>query len=113
MFSVIRSKLAFLTLFCITAHAQTAGNQTAINAGKHRAAVCFACHNESGIAIVTGVPNLAGQKRDYLENALRAYRDGETRRNPIMNAMAQPLSDADVSNISAYYGSLPLKILVQ
>lgn len=57
----------------------------------------------SDFAQIPGVPNLAGQQSDYLESALRAYRDGRTRQNPTMNAMAQPLSDRDIVNIAAYF----------
>jgi len=72
-------------------------------AGKKRAAVCFACHGPEGIAKVPGTPHLAGQERAYLEKALRAYREGQSRQDPTMTAMAKPLSDADIANIAAYY----------
>ena len=48
-----------------------------IGAGKRRAAVCFACHNENGIAAIPGTPSLAGQDRTYLVNALHEFRDGQ------------------------------------
>ncbi|MEX3941830.1 cytochrome c [Paraburkholderia sp. BR10937] len=73
------------------------------DAGKRRAAVCFACHNANGVAGIPGVPNLAGQHSEYLEIALRAYRDGQGRHKVIMNAMAKPLSDGDIANIAAYF----------
>ena len=72
-------------------------------AGRRRAAVCFACHGEQGVSLVPGTPHLGGQDRGYLESALRAYRDGQTRQNPVMNAMAKPLSDPDIANIAAYF----------
>jgi len=67
--------------------------------------VCFACHNADGISKIPGTPHLAGQDRSYLESALRAYRDGQTRQNPTMNALAKPLTDQDIANIAAYYSS--------
>ncbi len=86
------------------AYAQATGNSAPdIGAGKKRAAACFACHNADGISKIPGTPHLAGQDRGYLESALRAYRDGQTRQNPTMNAMAKPLSDRDIANIAAYY----------
>jgi cytochrome c553 len=36
---------------------------------------------------------------------MKAFRDG-TRTDPTMNAMAKPLSDADIDNLSAYYADL-------
>lgn len=97
----------WLAIGCLTSttlYAQTTGGAAAdTGAGKKRAAVCFACHNTDGIARIPGTPHLAGQERGYLESALRAYRDGQTRQNPTMNAMAKPLSDADIANIAAYF----------
>lgn len=95
-----------LSLFGV-AHAQIGGQAAAdVGAGQKRAAACFACHGEEGISKIPGTPHLAGQERSYLESALRAYRDGRTRQNPTMNAMAQPLSDQDIVNIAAYFNLL-------
>jgi cytochrome c5 len=77
-----------------------------VGAGKKRAAACFACHGENGISKIPGTPHLAGQDRGYLESALRAYRDGQTRQNVTMNAMAKPLSDRDIANVAAYFSLL-------
>lgn len=80
------------------------GAQSAdVSAGRTRAAVCFACHGESGISSVVGTPHLAGQDRRYLESALKDYRAGMQRQNPTMVAMAKVLSDADITNIAAYF----------
>jgi cytochrome c553 len=103
MKTIHRPALLLLLAVHVGVHAQTQNPKTEAAAGARRAAVCFACHNTKGIAEIPGVPNLAGQKRDYLENALKAYRDGHTRQNDIMNAMAAPLSDGDIVNISAYF----------
>lgn len=88
-------------------HAQPGGTPVEIAAGRQRAAVCFACHNANGISQMPGTPNLAGQDLGYLENALRDYRGGQDRKNPVMNAMAQPLSDQDITDIASYFSSLP------
>ena len=104
MKTIISTGLALLALLTTTAQAQTAGGPAAdVGAGQRRAAVCFACHNPDGISKIAGTPHLAGQDRAYLEQALRAYRDGRTRQNPTMNAMAEPLSDQDIVNIAAYF----------
>ncbi|WP_300844711.1 cytochrome c [Tepidimonas sp.] len=103
METLIRIGLAAWLLASHVAHAQTqSGPAPDVGAGKKRAAVCFACHNADGISRIPGTPHLAGQERHYLENALRAYRDGQ-RQDPTMNAMAKPLSDRDIVNIAAYY----------
>ena len=74
-------------------------------AGKAKAATCAGCHGAAGISAVPLYPNLAGQKEAYMTKQMKAFKDG-TRKDPTMNAMAKPLSDADMANISAYYAGL-------
>lgn len=74
-------------------------------AGKAKAASCAACHGADGISKIPTYPNLKGQKAAYLEKQLKAFKDG-SRTDPTMNAMAKPLSDADIANLAAYFASL-------
>jgi cytochrome c553 len=74
-------------------------------AGKAKAATCGGCHGANGVSAVPTYPNLAGQKEAYLAKQMKAFRDG-TRTDPTMNAMAKPLSDDDIANLSAYYAGL-------
>ena len=68
---------------------------------------CAACHGKDGNTPVDpSYPKLAGQYRDFLERALLDYRS-ESRKNAIMVAQAKQLSRADISNLAAYYASLP------
>lgn len=83
-------------------HVALAGD---VAAGKAKSVTCAACHGANGISAVPTYPNLAGQKAAYLELTLKGFRDG-TRKNATMNAMAKPLSDADIKNLAAYYASL-------
>lgn len=76
-----------------------------VAAGKAKSATCAGCHGANGISNVPMYPNLAGQKEQYTAKQLKAFRDG-TRTDPTMNAMAKPLSDADIDNLAAYYASL-------
>ena len=76
-----------------------------IAAGKTKAASCAGCHGADGISANPLWPNLAGQKAPYLVKQLKAFRDG-VRQDPMMSAMARPLSDADIENLAAYYSSL-------
>ncbi|MFK7963181.1 MAG: cytochrome c [Burkholderiaceae bacterium] len=83
-----------------------------IAAGKEKAAVCAACHGEDGkTPIDPSYAILAGQHRDYLVVALKAYRSGG-RKNAIMAGQAAALSNDDINNLAAYYASLdgPLKM---
>jgi len=70
-------------------------------------AQCAACHGKDGKTPTDpSYPKLAGQYPDYLLKALNDYHKG-LRKNPIMGAIAKPLTKADMQNLSAYYGSLP------
>ncbi|SFR91769.1 Cytochrome c553 [Dyella sp. OK004] len=67
-----------------------------------RLGLCAACHGETGIAQIPGAPHLAGQKFDYLREALKQYRDG--RRNvPLMRAAIGPVSDTDLEELARWY----------
>lgn len=74
-------------------------------AGKAKSATCAGCHGAKGISAVPNYPNLAGQKEAYLTKQMKAFKDG-TRKDPVMGAMAKPLSDADMANLSAYYAGM-------
>jgi cytochrome c553 len=65
---------------------------------------CVACHGPDGVGILPEYPNLAGQHRDYIEQALHGYKNG-TRKNPIMAGMAAALSEQDIRDMAAYYSS--------
>ena len=86
----------------VSANAVAAGDKAA---GKAKAATCAACHGMDGVSKVPMYPNLKGQKEAYLIKQMKAFKDG-TRKDPTMNAMAKPLSDADMANLAAYYSSL-------
>lgn len=77
-------------------------------AGESKAGVCASCHGANGIGIAPMYPNLAGQKAMYLENAIKAYRDGQrTGGNAAMMApMVANLSDQDAADLAAYFSSL-------
>ena len=63
---------------------------------------CTACHGENGNSINSNWPNLAGQKKTYLEIQLKEFRDG-TRKDPLMSEFAKKLSDEKISDIAIYY----------
>ena len=76
-----------------------------VAAGKAKAATCAACHGAEGVSAVPMYPNLAGQKEAYLVKQLKDFKSG-ARKDPVMSAMAMPLSDEDIANVSAYFASL-------
>lgn len=69
-----------------------------------RLGLCAACHGEDGMARIPGAPNLAGQKLDYLREALRQYRDGR-RDIPVMRAATGPLTDAELDQLAEWFSA--------
>ncbi|HBV76253.1 MULTISPECIES: c-type cytochrome [Vibrio] len=84
-----------------------------IDAGKEKSVTCGACHGADGNSLVTQYPKIAGQHVKYLEKQLHDLKLGMTsggkqgRYDPVMSAMAMPLSDQDIADLAAYYASLP------
>lgn len=56
------------------------------------------------MARIPGAPNLAGQKLDYLRDALRQYRDGR-RDIPVMRAATGPLTDAELDQLAQWFSA--------
>jgi len=84
-----------------------AGKQLAAN-GKPAAAVqaCVACHGPAGITPTGGIfPNLAGLRSEYLAKQLADFRSG-TRVQPLMNTIARALTEEEIGQVAAYYGTL-------
>jgi len=96
--SLFRCLAGVALAYGAVASAQAAGPKPA------RLGLCAACHGETGMAQIPGAPNLAGQKLDYLREALKQYRDG--RRNaPLMRAAIGPMSDADLDELVRWYSA--------
>ncbi len=93
--------LAALTL-ALSANVAIAGDAAA---GKAKAATCAGCHGAAGVSAIPMYPNLAGQKEAYLAKQLHAFKD-KTRTEPTMNAMAAPLTDAEIADLAAYFSGL-------
>jgi cytochrome c553 len=73
-------------------------------AGKQKTQLCVACHGADGNSATGDFPKLAGQNADYLQAALKQYKNGK-RKNQIMAGFAGGLSDEDIANLAAYYSS--------
>ncbi|WMW79049.1 cytochrome c [Undibacterium cyanobacteriorum] len=91
-----------------------------IAAGKEAAAKfnCASCHGDKFTnPIDPSYPKLAGQHKDYLVQALKAYQRGANglagRSNAIMEGQAKALSNADIENIAAYLNSLPTELVLK
>ena len=76
-------------------------------AGKTKAAACAACHGADGNSANPEWPKLAGQHEKYMVKQLADFKAGE-RNNAMMAPMAAGLSEQDMADIAAYYGSQTL-----
>ncbi len=67
-------------------------------------AKCERCHGQAAGQSNMVVPELKGQKQDYLLRVMQEYRDGE-RGNSMMHKMSAGYSDELLEEIAAYYAS--------
>jgi cytochrome c553 len=91
-----------------------------IEAGKVAVAKfnCASCHGaDFSSPIDPSYPKLAGQHKDYLAQALKAYKRGAQglagRNNAIMEGQVKELTNADIDNIAAYLQSLPGQLVLK
>ena len=94
-------------LACVLACAMGAAQADA-QAGRAKATMCAVCHGESGISTLPNAPNLAGQPEIYLAEQLKDYRSGK-RSNEIMSLIAKPLTDAEITDLSAWFASIAIE----
>lgn len=67
---------------------------------------CFRCHGDQGRGNES-FARIAGQQPDYLSLTLKRYRDGSgIRKNSIMAANTQQMTDADIAAVVAYVSSM-------
>jgi len=101
------TRIALATLALTFATAALAAPTGSPAAGKAKAKTCAACHGADGNTPLDGTyPLLAGQHPDYLSKALHEYKNGK-RKNAIMAGQASALSEQDIADLAAYFGSLP------
>jgi len=70
--------------------------------------MCIGCHAIPGYQAsfpqVYRVPKIGGQSAQYIEAALKAYRDG-SRNMPTMAGIAKGLTDEQIAALGAYYAA--------
>ena len=64
--------------------------------------VCAACHGADGNSAAPANPSIAGQHADYITVQLAHYKAG-IRQNPIMQGIAQGMSDDDMRAAALYF----------
>src|SRR3954464_14280627 len=107
------NKLIGTVLASVSVIAATTVQAADAEAGKAKAtAVCGACHGVNGASVSDTIPNLAAQRAAYIENQLKAFKDGSRKGRPTsptmtMAAIAAQLPPAEMADVAAYYASLP------
>jgi cytochrome c553 len=99
--SMLRNLLVAAALLGFALPAAASGDA---EAGRKKSTPCAACHGANGVSPSPDFPNLAGQYPDYLEVALRHYKNGK-RKNPIMQGQVANLTPKDMMDLAAYFSS--------
>lgn len=94
-----------LAAFFASRTPQSAGGDANLaKAGSALANTCLGCHG-NGARGNGAVPRLAGQQPTYLSKQLHDFKSGARKGGP-MQAMAASLSDSQIEQLAAYFGSL-------
>lgn len=84
-----------------------------LNAGKTIVAEkCVGCHGTDGMSRGPDIPNLTGQKGEYLYAALMEYKKG-ARYHVALNQLMTTLNEQDTKNVAAYFASLKMPATAQ
>jgi cytochrome c553 len=106
----MKSSVLLLSVLLIATTAATAAETKAVakpDLAKGQAIatqVCAACHAADGSRGSPANPILQGQHPEYIVKQLTEYKAGK-RQNPIMKGFASALSEDDIRNVAAFYGS--------
>ena len=108
--SCVRIHIAATGLLCVavtTATAQPAkqGQQIAAQGTSQGVAACISCHGAKGEGL-GAFPRLAGTGQVYLLAQLDAFAGG-SRKNPIMQPIAQNLTSIERQAVALYFSQLP------
>ena len=98
-----RSLAAALIAVPIGAFAQSLDPQSV----RLLAAGCANCHGTSGVS-QGGMPNLAGQQRDYLVRTMKEFKEGK-RPATIMHQLAKGYTDEQIEALATYFSQVRAK----
>jgi sulfide dehydrogenase cytochrome subunit len=79
--------------------------QADANAGRYVAANCANCHGTNGVA-KGAMPSLAGQKKEFITEQVRAFRDGK-RPATLMHQISKGYTDAQIDAIADHFARQP------
>jgi cytochrome c553 len=71
---------------------------------------CGQCHGAAGVDAGANFPRLEGQSALYIEKALRSWKAGDRKADPmgVMANVANKLTADQIKSVAAYYESLPV-----
>jgi cytochrome c553 len=100
--------VAGATLFFASAAVMAQAPAGDVKAGETKAAMCIGCHGivgyQNSFPEIHKVPKISGQTPGYIVSALVAYQKGD-RKHPSMRGIAASLSEQDMADLAAFYGS--------
>ena len=99
--------LAALLLAAVAILASVPAEAGDAAAGRRKALQCQTCHGLDGLSKLPEAPHLAGQPERYLVKSLDEYRTG-VRKDEVMTLVVKDLSDRDIADLAAYYGSIEI-----
>ena len=67
---------------------------------------CASCHSPNGAGIPGQYPRLGGQHPSSIEEQLKLFRAGHRANGPMMNQIADRMSDSDIKAVSDYAAGL-------
>ncbi len=83
------------------------GQQPDPDFGRNLAAACAICHGTNGVN-AGGLPNLAGQPREYIVQQLRDFRDGK-RPATIMHQIAKGYTEPQIAALAEFFAAQKAK----
>jgi cytochrome c553 len=86
---------------CLAASLHAAEDGTASAGVRYYAANCFNCHGTEG-RINSAIPAIAGRDREFLLEALKAYKAG-SKPATIMHQLAKGYTDAELAALADYF----------
>ena len=104
MRSAARSLAAAAALACGVAASLDDARAQASDAQRQKAEPCSACHGAEGRSTLAEIPSLAGQPKQFITTQLVMFREGN-RRNAVMNALAAPLTNADINELGGWFAT--------
>ncbi len=97
----VTAVISFMTIACAAPSLQAQEDTVRL-----ATQVCASCHGPRGDSISPAFPKIAGQRAEYLESQLKAFRD-RTRADPMAQAymwgMTSQLSDDSIKKLAVFY----------